>query len=1518
MWLCVSVSAWAVDLPAFNVPLTFEKNLGQAPDAVQFIARSGQGVVFLTNDGITLSSTTNSQSPVLISFGRKADTVLTEEAPTGGVANYYTTNQKDWLTHIPVFSGVRYTNAYPGIDVLVHANEQNLEFDFEVSPGASVDDLIFGVQAAGKFAIAEDGALNISANSQTWRLNPPLAYQILHGEKRKVKTSYRLLPNNQVAIRVDKFDRTSKLIIDPVVEYSFIRTYPANFTAMQVDTDGNLILAGVTTSSVYPVVNGQSPNPSSPFDQAFVTKIDGATKAVMFSTFLPTSAITSISAMTFDPQGNIYVTGIANSSDFPVTSSNLGTCGQFCNTGFVSKFAPDGSLVYSTLLASGQILSRSIAVDADGNAYVTGDAHDASLQTTPGAYQPSYQGLQCTSCSNAFFAKLNPTGTGYVFASYLNGAGTLPAMGIVATGIALDASGNIYIGGAGSPTQLVQAWELAQGVFFLTKFAADGRTLQFATTFGGAPARVFPKMKLGPDGTIYFVGSIQSNDFPYTVNAAFHPVAPNDTSQFRDSIFVTAIDAGLKTLKYSTYLGDGFVNDFTVDSRNHLYLTGSNQLNRIPLLNPVASGSTNAGFFVELSGTGNPVMVSQFGAHQTSQIPSVIAVDSSHSIYLAGTVSGGLPPFGPDPLLVGPLCDGVPANKVQDWCEGQGGIFIAKINPLNQPNLVVTSPGPPWLGLFPPFFFIHNAGSSDLHISNIALSGGISQEFDNCGRTISAGVSCVISVTDSNGQLAGGTVAITSDAQPAVQSFTLIPPSYTPTQPIGDWPIFDDISFVFAPQLTGASSPTIPLRIWNLGTQNSKVDQVSAVGDVLQMNDCGVLTPGANCTVQVSVTPRSTDAINQLGIVYDTNINTASHTGDGGLNQSYFVSSVLAPQSLLLSVQGLSFGHQLVGGTAIPRAVTVTNTTNSPLPAPVVSLQGVSQFMIDGNSCTSTLVAYGSCAVAVKYVPTGNGNSSGTLMVSGQGATVHANLFATGEINSVVHPNPLQLDFFSWPVGHSLGLGLQLVNSTSSAIGITSIAVSQPDFTQTNSCKGQIPANGTCNLQVNFVPQTLGDLKGTITVDFAGGVVEQVIPLTGTGVTPLDISVSSLDFGSTLLGQTSDSQGVALGNGRPIGAQSYVLNVTGDFSVQNTCPNPMPPFVGCTVQVSFTPTQLGPRQGTLTIGFPGLSVQGTVALSGVGIGPLLQFSTSADVGKQMVGTTVEHDFALMNVGTANVTISSYAITGANASEFQVAAGQCSTIPPNATCNLKLNFVPSSAGVRTATLTLNDNTLGNPHTITLAGTGTADTIPPTTTENVSPQPNPAGWNNSNVTVTLNSTDNEVGGTGVKQITYSASGAQSIAGTVVPGSSTSFTISTEGITIISFSGTDKAGNVEVAKTLTIQLDKTPPTIACSASPNVLWPPNNKLVPINVSVNVADTLSGRAGFTLVSGTSNEPDGGQGDIQGFVTGTASTTGQLRAQRLGSGAGRVYTFTYSGMDKAANIVSCATTVTVPHDQRQK
>jgi hypothetical protein len=111
-----------------------------------------------------------------------------------------------------------------------------------------------------------------------------------------------------------------------------------------------------------------------------------------------------------------------------------------------------------------------------------------------------------------------------------------------------------------------------------------------------------------------------------------------------------------------------------------------------------------------------------------------------------------------------------------------------------------------------------------------------------------------------------------------------------------------------------------------------------------------------------------------------------------------------------------------------------------------------------------------------------------------------------------------------------------------------------------------------------------------------------------------------------------------------------------------------------------------------------------------------------------------------------------------------------------------------------------------------------------------------------------------------------------------------------------------------------DTTPPVVACTASPAVLWPPNHKLVPVSTTVTVSDQGSGPAGFSLVSVASNEGDVAS-ESKGWTTGAPDTSGSLQASRLASGGGRVYTLTYEGRDGAGNTAVCSTTVVVPHDQ---
>jgi Kelch motif/Galactose oxidase, central domain len=149
------------------------------------------------------------------------------------------------------------------------------------------------------------------------------------------------------------------------------------------------------------------------------------------------------------------------------------------------------------------------------------------------------------------------------------------------------------------------------------------------------------------------------------------------------------------------------------------------------------------------------------------------------------------------------------------------------------------------------------------------------------------------------------------------------------------------------------------------------------------------------------------------------------------------------------------------------------------------------------------------------------------------------------------------------------------------------------------------------------------------------------------------------------------------------------------------------------------------------------------------------------------------------------------------------------------------------------------------------------------------------------------------------------------------------------VLAVGGLDQAGQIGPFPALVLEtelftpgdaepppLDTTPPSVACSAEPAMLWPPNNELVPVTVKIEVKDDESGPAGFSLVAAVADEGDGAR-DIVDFTVGTADTAGSLRASRTGSGDRRTYSLVYEGGDVAGNTARCITTVTVPHDQRR-
>lgn len=196
----------------------------------------------------------------------------------------------------------------------------------------------------------------------------------------------------------------------------------------------------------------------------------------------------------------------------------------------------------------------------------------------------------------------------------------------------------------------------------------------------------------------------------------------------------------------------------------------------------------------------------------------------------------------------------------------------------------------------------------------------------------------------------------------------------------------------------------------------------------------------------------------------------------------------------------------------------------------------------------------------------------------------------------------------------------------------------------------------------------------------------------------------------------------------------------------------------------------------------------------------------------------------------------------------------------------------------------------------------DKTPPTIAATGTPAANQYGWNDTDVT-----------------ISFTCSEALSGLATCGPASQV---VSTDGANQSrTATATDLAGNTATMVVTAINIDKTGPVLSCSASPDLLWPPNHQLINVTADINVIASLSGSARLVMLSAASNEPDNGLGDgdtpndIQGWAIGTPALKGLLRAERSGTGGGRIYTLTYSVQDRAGNISTCDPTVVVPHDK---
>jgi hypothetical protein len=303
-------------------------------------------------------------------------------------------------------------------------------------------------------------------------------------------------------------------------------------SGISVDADGNAYVAGFTQSADLPTTAGAfQTNFGGGYGDAFVAKLDPTGSTLVYSTYLggTDSDAAGNPGLAVDASGNAYVTSETVSTDFPTTAGAFQATLPGFQNAFVTKLDPTGSaLVYSTYLGgSYSDWTQAIAVDAEGNAYVTGATRSRDFPTTAGAFQTTFGGGK----SDAIVTKLNATGTALVYSTFLGGSGK-----DYGSAIAVDTAGNAFVTGTtnssdfpttitafqtsfGGGTREVFSGDLG-GDAIVTKLNADGSALVYSTYLGGSENDYGRGIALDANPNAYVSGSTSSYwNFPTTAGA---------------------------------------------------------------------------------------------------------------------------------------------------------------------------------------------------------------------------------------------------------------------------------------------------------------------------------------------------------------------------------------------------------------------------------------------------------------------------------------------------------------------------------------------------------------------------------------------------------------------------------------------------------------------------------------------------------------------------------------------------------------------------------------------------------------------------------------------------------------------------------------------------------------------------------------------------------------------------------------------------------------------------------------
>lgn len=617
-------------LPASSAPtqapaLSFVANRGQWPAAVRYRANLPGGTAFLTSTGLVydwLLATDQQRSHEVLESDPATGASLTLHhhavfvdfvgaqavEPAGkqlqaAYHNYFVGNDPHrWAGHVPLYKEVRYAGLYPGTSLRCHSTASGqLEYDFELAPGASPAAIGLRYRGASGLQLLEDGSLLVRTSVGSVREQRPVAYQLTAAGGRQAVPCRYTLSGTTVGFTLPAgYDATRPLVIDPVVVATYSRSTSDQLAmAATYDAAGNAYSSGYSFGTGFPASPGAYQTVSRGSNEGIIQKFNPQCTSLSYATFLGGNGDDRIIAMRVNAAGELYALTGTYSTNFPVTGGSLSTTPGGLGDLAVTRFNAAGSAVlastylggsgndtpYTSFLVGSQrtVSIGEMILHPNGDVLVTGSTSSANFPTTGGALSQTLRGTQ-----DAFVTCLTGNALGMRWSTLLGGSNidyprdlTLTAAGEpVLAGITTSADFPVT-------TQTFPVSLTAGYTGFITRLSATGTTLRASTLFGSSS---ITKIVLDANGLPIIAGASIST-FPSATAGAVQLSSINTTATF-----VAGLTADFSQLRYVGRLPAIDISAFQVDDCGHLYLAGFNILS-LPVTGGLLAGSNaNAGF----------------------------------------------------------------------------------------------------------------------------------------------------------------------------------------------------------------------------------------------------------------------------------------------------------------------------------------------------------------------------------------------------------------------------------------------------------------------------------------------------------------------------------------------------------------------------------------------------------------------------------------------------------------------------------------------------------------------------------------------------------------------------------------------------------------------------------------------------------------------------------------------------------------------------------------------------------